>query len=127
MIDVNEAKWMKELFEGERAAKTDARRQAAGDRDGAGDPRIKWKMSLTLGNKRWAQGAKSLVAEGQCTMRAACRYFQLHRCPYAYRAKACGCLANEIEGASKAVITAIRQLGLSEDHEVVQARRLASR
>ena len=38
MIDVNQAKRMKELFEGERAAKTDAGRQAAGDRDPAGDP-----------------------------------------------------------------------------------------
>ena len=37
MIDVNQAKRMKELFEGEHAAKTDAGRQAAGDRDLAGD------------------------------------------------------------------------------------------
>ena len=65
MIDVNEAKRMKELFEGERGAKTDARRQAAGDRDCAGDPRIKWKMSLTLGSKRWAQGSMPLGACAQ--------------------------------------------------------------
>ena len=37
MIDVDQAKRMKELFEGERAAKTDAGGQAAGDRDPAGD------------------------------------------------------------------------------------------
>ncbi len=41
MIDVNQAKRMKELFEGERAAKTDAGRQDAGDRDPAGDSRKK--------------------------------------------------------------------------------------
>ncbi len=41
MIDVNQAKRMKEPFEGERAAKTDAGRQDAGDRDPAGDPRKK--------------------------------------------------------------------------------------
>ena len=33
MIDVNQAKRMKELFEGERAVKADAGGQAAGDRD----------------------------------------------------------------------------------------------
>ena len=36
-----------------------------------------------------------------------------------------GCLANETEGGSKAVITAIREVGLSEDHEAVERRRLA--
>ena len=41
MIDVNQAKRMKELFEEERAAKTDAGRQDTGDRDPAGDPRKK--------------------------------------------------------------------------------------
>ena len=41
MIDVNQAKRMKELFEGERAAKTDAGRQDAGDRHPARDPRKK--------------------------------------------------------------------------------------
>ena len=41
MIDVNQAKRMKELFEGERAVKTDAAGQDAGDRDPAGDPRKK--------------------------------------------------------------------------------------
>ncbi len=41
MIDVDQAKRMKELFEGERAVKTDAGGQNAGDRDPAGDPRIK--------------------------------------------------------------------------------------
>ncbi len=41
MIDVNQAKRMKELFEGERAVKTDAGGQAAGDRDSTGDPRKK--------------------------------------------------------------------------------------
>ena len=33
---------MKELFEGERATKTDVRGQDAGDRDSAEDPRKKW-------------------------------------------------------------------------------------
>ncbi len=42
MIDVNQPKRMKELFERERAIKTDASGQAAGDRDFAGDPRKKW-------------------------------------------------------------------------------------
>ena len=41
MIDVDQAKRMKELFEGERAVKTDAGGQDAGDRDPAGDPRKK--------------------------------------------------------------------------------------
>ena len=41
IIDVNQAKLMKELFEGERAAKKDAGRQDAGDRDCAGDARKK--------------------------------------------------------------------------------------
>ena len=82
MIDVNQAKRMKELFEGERAAKTDAGRQDAGDRDPAGDPR---KKTVSPGHKR--QVAERLVARGQCSMRAACRYFHLHRCTYAYRAK----------------------------------------
>ena len=41
MIDVNEAKRMKELFERERTVKTDAGGQDAGDRDPAGDPRKK--------------------------------------------------------------------------------------
>ena len=41
MIDVNQAKRKKELFEGECMVKTDAGGQAAGDRDSAGDPRKK--------------------------------------------------------------------------------------
>ena len=41
MIDVDQAKRIKELFEGERAVKKDAGRQAAGDRDSAGDLRKK--------------------------------------------------------------------------------------
>ena len=41
MIDVNQAKRMKELFERERTVKTDAGGQDAGDRDPAGDPRKK--------------------------------------------------------------------------------------
>ena len=50
MIDVDQAKRMKELFEGERAVKTDAGGQDAGDRDPAGDPRKK-------NCKPWAQAA----------------------------------------------------------------------
>ena len=41
MIDVNQAKRMKELFEGKRTVKADAGGQAAGDRDLAGDSRKK--------------------------------------------------------------------------------------
>ena len=80
MIDVNQAKRMKELFEGERAAKTDAGRQDAGDRDPAGDPR---KKTISPGHKR--QVAERLVARGQCSIRAACRYYHLHRSTYAYK------------------------------------------
>ena len=82
MIDVDQAKRMKELFEGERAVKTDAGGQDAGDRDPAGDPR---KKTVSPGHKR--QVAERLVARGQCSMRAGCRYFRLHRCTYAYKAK----------------------------------------
>ena len=58
MIDVDQAKRMKELFEGERAVKTDAGGQDAGDRDPAGDARKKtvspgtsgkWQRDLWLG------------------------------------------------------------------------------
>ena len=59
MIDVNQTKRMKELFERERTVKTDAGGQDAGDRDSAGDLRKKWKMSHTLGSKRWAPAASS--------------------------------------------------------------------
>ncbi len=41
MIDFNQAKRMKELFEGECTVKPDASGEAAGDRDCAGGPRKK--------------------------------------------------------------------------------------
>ena len=69
--------------------------------------------------------AERLVARGQCSMCAACRYFHMDRCTYTYEAQTSGCLANETEGGSKAVITVIREVGLSEDHEAVEGRRLA--
>ena len=56
-------------------------------------------------------------------MRAGCRYFRLHRSTYAYRGQASGCLANETKSGSKAVITAIREVGLSQDHEAVEGTK----
>ena len=49
MIDVDQAKRMKELFEGEHAVKTDAGGQAAGDRDPAREPR---KKTVNPGHNR---------------------------------------------------------------------------
>ncbi len=43
------------------------------------------KKTISPGHKR--QVAERLVARGQCSMCAACRYFHLHRCTYAYKAK----------------------------------------
>ena len=40
---------------------------------------------VSPGHKR--QVAERLVAWGQCSMRAGCRYFRLHRRTYAYKAK----------------------------------------
>ena len=81
---------MKELFEGERAVKTDAGGQAAGDRDSTGDPRKKngrCRLSSVVSPGHKRQVTERLVACGQCSMRAGCRYFRLHRCTYAYKGK----------------------------------------
>ena len=47
--------------------------------------RCRLRSVVSPGHKR--QVAERLVARGQCSMRAACRYFHLHRSTYAYKAK----------------------------------------
>ena len=108
MIDVNQVKRMKELFEGERAVKTYAGGPAAGDRNSTGDPR---KKTAIHEHKR--QLAKRLLARGQYSMRAGCRYFRLHSCPYANRDKQPDAWLTKLKTAVR-LIMAIREVGLSK-------------
>ncbi len=101
MIDVNQAKRMKELEKENARLKRMLADKLLGieivqetlEKNG----RCRLRSVVSAGHKR--QVAKSLVAEGQCTMRAACRYFHLHRCPYAYRAKHPDAWLTKLKGA----------------------------
>ena len=81
MIDVNQAKRMKELEKENARLKRMLADKMLGIEILLETLEKKWKMSLTLGSKPWAQAAERLVARGRCSMRAGCRYFRLHRCP----------------------------------------------
>ena len=121
MIDVNHPKRMKELFEGERVAKTDAGGQAAGDRDSAGAPR---KKTVPPGQKR--QVGKIF---GSVPVFDACSVPVLSSVPFqlCISGQASGWLANETESGRKAFVTAIRQGGAIRRSRscVVEGRRLA--
>ena len=89
MIDVNQAKRMKALeMENTRLKRILADKllgieilQETLEKNG----RCRSHSVVSPGHKR--QVVERLVARCQCSMRAACRYFHLHRCTYAYRSK----------------------------------------
>ena len=120
MIDVNQAKGLKELFERERTVKPYADVEDAGDRDPGRRPPIKngrcrrLRSVVSTGHQR--QAAEKLVARGWCVRceRGAGNY-GCTVAPYAYRVKHPDAWVTKLK-------TAVRRL--SQNNEVVEGRRL---
>ena len=129
MIDVNQAKRMKEL----KKENTRLKRMLADKLLGIEilqktlekNGKCRLRSVVSPGHKR--QVAERYVTRGRCSMRRVCRYFRLHRCPYAYEARQPDRWLMKLKAAIRRLSRQYARLGLYQDHEVIAGRRMGGR